>query len=119
VRKAGDGFALNGNSVLIDFLMKGLTKSNDIVARNGNRGWFGRIGVEPESHAIKEMKTREINEPGPGWFFLCSKKDRRRENSLKSRDQALIVRPIFGQAKEVEHLGRRIEMDCPVFLLEG
>jgi len=65
------------------------------------------------------MKTREINEPGPTWCFLRSEKDRGRKGTLKSSDQALVVRPIFGQAKEIEYLGRRIEMDCQVFLLKS
>ena len=68
---------------------------------------------------IEEMKTGEINEPGPAWFFLRSEKDRGREDTLKSIDQALVVRPILGQPKEIEHLGGRIEMDCPVFLLKS
>jgi hypothetical protein len=68
---------------------------------------------------IEEKKTREINEPCPAWCFLGSEKDRGREDTLKSRDQALVVWPILGEAKEIEHLGRRIEMDCPVLLLKS
>ncbi len=75
--------------------------------------------VAYESHAIEEMKTGEINEPGPAWFFLRSEKDGGREDALKPIDHALIVRPILGQVKEIEHLGGRIEMDCPVFLFKG
>jgi hypothetical protein len=37
---------------------------------------------------------------------------------LKPIDHALIVRPILGQAKEIEHLSGRIEMDCPALLLQ-
>lgn len=117
--KADDGFALHWNGVLIDFLMKSVAESNYVVMRDGMRCLSGGIGVKPESHAVEEMKTREINEPGPAWCFLGSEKDCGREDTLKSRDQALVVRPIFGQAKEIEHLGRRIEMDCPVFLLKS
>ena len=65
------------------------------------------------------METRGINEPGPAGCFLRSEEDRGREDTLKPRDQALVVRPILGQAKEIEHLGGRTEMDCPVFLLKG
>ena len=53
MREAGDCFALNWNRVLIDFLMKSLAKSNNVVARTRVRGWRGRIGVEPESDVIK------------------------------------------------------------------
>jgi hypothetical protein len=119
VGKASDCFTLNWNRVLIDFLMKSLAKSNDVVVRNRVGGLCGWIGIEPESHVIKKMKTGEINERGAGWFFLRSEKDCGREDTLKPIDQALVVGPILGQAKELEHLGRRIEMDCPVFLLEG
>jgi hypothetical protein len=47
--------------VLIDFLMKSLAKSNDVVVRNKVGGLRGWTGVDSESHVIKKMKTREIN----------------------------------------------------------
>ena len=65
------------------------------------------------------MKTGEINEPGSAWFFFRSEKNRGREDALKSIDQALVVRPILGQPKEIEHLCGRIKMDCPAFLLQS
>jgi hypothetical protein len=119
VRKAGDCFALNWNRVPIDFVMKCLAKSNNVVVRNAIRGWCGRIGVEPESHAIEKMKTGGIDEVGPARLFVSSKKYRGGKDPLESSHQTPVVRTVFGEPKEIEHLGGRIEMDCPAFLLQS
>ena len=65
------------------------------------------------------MKAGEIDDPGLVGFFLRSEKDRGREDSLKSLDEASVVWTILGQAEKIEHLGSRIEMDCPAFLLQS
>jgi hypothetical protein len=119
MRKAGDGFALDWDWVLVDFLMKGLTERNHVVVRNRVSGLYAWIGVEPEAHTIEEMKTGEIDEPGPTWCFLSPEKDRGSKNPLESSHQTSVVRTVFGEPKEIEHLCCRIEMDCSVFLLKS
>jgi hypothetical protein len=64
------------------------------------------------------MKTRKIDEPGSARLFVSSKKYRGGKNPLESRHQTPVVRTVFGESKEIEHLSGRIEMDCAVFLLK-
>ena len=99
MREAGDGFALDWDWVLVDFLMKGLTERNHVVVRNRVSGLYAWIGVEPEAHTIEEMKTGEIDEPGPTWCFLSPEKDRGSKNPLESSHQTSVVRPVFGRAE--------------------
>lgn len=117
--KAGYRFSLHGNAVLINLLMKRLAERNHIMVRVLIQAVNGRVGIEPEPHTIEEVKTAEVDEPGPAWSFLRSEKDCGREDALKPIDHALIVRPILWQVKEIEHSSSRIEMDRPTFLLQS
>jgi hypothetical protein len=65
----------------------------------------GRICIEPESHVIEEMKTGKVDEHGPTWPFVRPEEDRGGENPLKPSHQAPVIRTVFGEAKEIEHLG--------------
>lgn len=64
----------------------------------------------------KIMKAAPINHgSGPSLFF-GSKENRGAEEPLETVDESAVVRAVFGEIEEVEHLGGRIEMDLAGFL---
>jgi hypothetical protein len=78
-----DHFSLDGNAVLVDLAVEGFTQGNQIVEVFGEQGlmWFG--GVEPELHAIEELKARQVDDCPALWLLFGAEEDAGREDALK------------------------------------
>ena len=62
-------------------------------------------GVEPELHAIEELKARQVDDSHALWLLFRAEKDGGREDPLKTLNHAAIVRAILGEPEEIEELG--------------
>jgi len=49
-------------------------------------------GVEPELHAIEELKARQVYDRHALWLLFCAEEDGCREDPLKTFNHAAIVR---------------------------
>ena len=117
--KTRDRFPLHWDPVSVDLLMERLAKRNDVLVDFGTCIRCSRVGIEPQSHAIEEVKTAEVDESGAVWLFFGSEKDCGREDPLKASDEAAIVRAVLREVKEIEHLSRRSKLNGPALLLQG
>jgi len=117
--KTSNGFPFQGNAMLVNFFVKRLADGDGVGLNFGSCVIRRRFIVEPESHAIKEVKTRKVDELGAAWPLVGSEKDCSGKNPFKACNQATVVGAVFGQAKEIEQLSSRVKVDGSALLFEG
>lgn len=105
--------------MLVNLFVKVFAKRNHVSAGLGCAGKPWAASAIPELHVIEEMKTRPIDHCVGIRRFCSSEEDRGAENALERFGQTPIVKSVFGQAEEVEHLGGGIKMNLPGFLPDG
>ena len=94
-----DHFPLDRNTVLVDLAVEGITQRNQIVEVFGEQ-WLLLIGgVEPELHAIEELKAGQVDDCQALWLLFRAEEDGGREDALKTFNHAAIVRAILGRRK--------------------
>jgi len=118
VCQRSDHFPLDGDSVLVDFLVKCFAQS-DGVCRDLMRGGALLPGSEPKLHPIEEMEARPVNEGIPVRLILGPEEDGGRKDALESLYKAAVVAAILGEAKEIEQLGSALEANLATLLLDG
>jgi len=113
--EGGDDLSLNGNSVRVDFTIKCLAYSNDVVMPTDRRKFtFGRD--EPELQVIEEMEAAPIEEWSGVRMIFGSEENGCAEEPLEAIHEAAVVWAVFGKMEKVKHLGGRIEMKLAGFL---
>jgi hypothetical protein len=112
-----DDLSLDRDSVFIDLTIKCVAQGDDVLVRLLDG--VAVLPVEPELHAIKEMKARPIYKPRSVGVLFISEEDRRPEYSFEAFEDTAIVRAVFGKPKEIQKLCGRIEMNCTTSLFES
>jgi hypothetical protein len=84
VRKTCDGFALYGNAMSVDIFVKRFAEGNSVLRDIELCVGFRPARAEPEPHVIEKVKTGEVDESGPTGPLICSEKDSRSKDTLKS-----------------------------------
>ena len=116
--EGGDDLPLNRNPVCVDFTIKCLAYSNDVVMPTDRRKFtFGRD--EPELQVIEEMEAAPIEEWSGVRMIFGSEENGCAEEPLEAIHEAAVVWAVFGKMEKVKHLGGRIEMELAGFLAQG
>lgn len=105
--------------MLVDLFVKVFAKRNHVSAGLGCAGKTWAASAIPKLHVIEEMKTRPVDHWVGIRLFFSSEEDRGAENALERFGHTPIVKSVFGQAEEVEHLGGGIKMNLAGFLPDG
>src|SRR5215831_17826768 len=86
--------------------VKGFTQRDQVIEVFGERRLLLLGGsVEPELHAIEELKAREVDDRRRLWLSFRTEEDGGREDSLKTFNHAAIMTAILGEPEELEELG--------------
>jgi len=119
VRQGRDGFALDGNAVLVNFTVECLAK-HDFILEDFVRRYMGFVAiVEPKVRAIEEVKASHVDDSRYFRLLFCPEENRGGKDSLESLDHTAIVGAVLGQAKEFKDLGGRFEADRTGLLFHG
>lgn len=77
------------------------------------------VRTKPKVDAIKELKTRRINERVGIGKILRAEEDGRCEDSPETLNHSLKMATVGREANEIEHLKGSFKVDDPAFLLDG
>src|SRR6267143_5386083 len=77
--------------------------------------------VKPESQVIEEMETHPINKTVSPWLIFGSEENGRGKDALEPLHDPAVMAAILGQAEEIKHLGRTVEVDgaAPLLYRQG
>jgi len=115
VCERGEDFALDGNWVLVDFIVERLAEGHDVLAIRYRLGTARGIR-EPEKYGIEKMKSSAVDHSATTGGVLGAEKIVAPNMRLKSVDDASIMPTIFGQSKKLEDFCGRLEADLAAFL---
>jgi hypothetical protein len=70
---------------------------------------------------IEEMETPPIDKTVSPWLIFGSEENGRGKDALKALHDPAVMTAILGQAEEIKHLGRTVEVDgaAPLFYRQG
>jgi hypothetical protein len=121
VRQGSDDLALHRDSVRVDFPVEGLAQSDGIVQALVRYGLRLLRMVKPKSEVIEEMETPPIDKAVSPWLIFGSEENGRGKDALKALHDPAVMTAILGQAEEIKHLGRTVEVDgaAPLLYRQG